>query len=107
MNHRTVTIEAGAPYPEILEMIESMRNIQNRQISILERIEGTVRSFLEQEGSEGVCRENNRYPAEDYLPDYILDDKGFIVDVLPDGVKVRRDNRADNGFSDWMDSTEE
>ncbi|MCR5418668.1 MAG: hypothetical protein K6E84_07115 [Lachnospiraceae bacterium] len=61
-----------------------------RQIALQSSLLGQIEKMLGKYGPEDnpACRETSGYEAGEYMPDYVLDEKGFIVDVLPRRVRI-------------------
>ncbi len=70
------------------EMMTLARKHLDIAMDILKRIEKSGIA-AGGDGREGAyVREKGAYNGEAYMPDYVLDEKGYIVDILPGSVRI-------------------
>ena len=71
---------------DIVKIVKKLR----RQIVLQSRLLEQIEIALGEKEAEcnPTCRETSGYETGEYMPDYVLDEKGFIVDVLPRRVRI-------------------
>ena len=81
-----------------LEIISTLKKQLKKTIEVLDKAELSIsRAQPEEEMRSQVFREKSTYGGDAYMPDYVLDEKGYIVDVLPGSVRITlRDDFSEN-----------
>ena len=95
-----VMIEEDPSWQDVMELIRELKRSADLQKQLMEKLEKAIPVHPRKDAQGKACMETSRYVSGAYMPDYILDERGFIVDVIPDSVRVpyrRKDSDAPGG----------
>ncbi len=92
-------LEEDPSWQDVMELIRELKRSADLQKQLTDKLEKAIHLQPEKDAEGKACMETSRYVSGAYMPDYILDERGFIVDVIPDSVRVPY-RRKDPGTAD-------
>ncbi|MCR5283008.1 MAG: hypothetical protein K6E18_06515 [Lachnospiraceae bacterium] len=95
-----VMMEDDPSWQDVMELIRELKRSADLQKQLTDKLEKAIHRHPRKDDQGKACMETSRYVSGAYMPDYILDERGFIVDVIPDSVRVpyrRKDSDEPDG----------
>ena len=95
-----VMTEEDPSWQDVMELIRELKRSADLQKQLTDKLEKAIHLHPEKDAEGKACMETSRYVSDAYMPDYVLDERGFIIDMIPGRVRVPYQDTDTDGSGD-------